>query len=48
MILIDTSVLVDYLRSPTDDVLRLFEKNAAAICGLHFLKKRLTLRGQGH
>jgi predicted nucleic acid-binding protein len=34
MILIDTSVLVDYLRAPTDRVLRLFEKNAAAICGV--------------
>jgi predicted nucleic acid-binding protein len=34
MILIDTSVLVDYLRSPADRTLRLFEKNGAAICGV--------------
>ena len=34
MILIDTSVLVDYLRSPTDRALRLFEQNEAAICGV--------------
>ncbi len=34
MILIDTSVLVDYLRSPTDQTLRAFEENAAAICGV--------------
>jgi predicted nucleic acid-binding protein len=34
MILIDTSVLVDYLRSPTDRTLRLFEENEAAICGV--------------
>ena len=34
MILIDTSVLVDYLRSPTDHALRLLEKNVAAICGM--------------
>jgi len=33
MILIDTSVLVDYLRSPSDRVLRLFEEKEAAICG---------------
>jgi predicted nucleic acid-binding protein len=34
MILIDTSVLIDYLRSPTDRVLRLFEEKTAAICGV--------------
>ena len=34
MILIDTSVLVDYLRAPTDAMLRMFEENAAAICGV--------------
>jgi predicted nucleic acid-binding protein len=34
MILIDTSVLVDYLRAPSDRVLRLFEQNHAAICGV--------------
>jgi len=34
MILIDTSVLVDYLRSPTDHVLHLFEEKSAAICGV--------------
>jgi hypothetical protein len=34
MILIDTSVLVDYLRSPTDRTLRLFEETGAAICGV--------------
>ena len=33
MILLDASVLVDYFRSPTDRVLRLFEENEAAICG---------------
>lgn len=33
MILVDTSVLVDYLRSPSDRALRLFEENEAAICG---------------
>ena len=34
MILVDTSVLVDYLRSPTDHALRVLEKNGAAICGV--------------
>lgn len=34
MILIDTSVLVDYLRSPSDRMLRLFEEKAGAICGV--------------
>ena len=34
MILVDTGVLVDYLRAPTDHALGLFEKNAAAICGV--------------
>jgi predicted nucleic acid-binding protein len=34
MILIDTSVLVDYLRSPTDHARCLFEENEAAICGV--------------
>jgi predicted nucleic acid-binding protein len=34
MILIDTSVLVDYLRIPTDRTLRLFEETGAAICGV--------------
>ena len=34
MILIDTSVLIDYLRSPSDRVLRLFEEREAAICGV--------------
>jgi predicted nucleic acid-binding protein len=34
MMLIDTSVLIDYLRAPTDRVLRLLEENEAAICGV--------------
>lgn len=34
MILIDASVLVDYLRLPTDRVLRQFQYNEAAICGV--------------
>ena len=34
MILIDASVLVDYLRSPTERILRVFEENEAAICGV--------------
>ena len=34
MILIDTSILVDYFRSPTDRMLRLFEDRTAAICGV--------------
>ncbi len=34
MILVDTSVLVDYLRLPSDRVLHLFEENEAAICGV--------------
>ena len=34
MILVDTSVLIDYLRTPADRVLRLLEKNEAAICGV--------------
>jgi predicted nucleic acid-binding protein len=34
MILVDTSVLVDYLRLPSDDILRTLESNQAAICGV--------------
>ena len=34
MILIDTSVLIDYLRSPTDHALRQFEEHSAVICGV--------------
>jgi predicted nucleic acid-binding protein len=34
MILVDTSVLVDYLRSPSTRILRSFEQWEAAICGV--------------
>jgi hypothetical protein len=34
MILVDTSVLVDYLRFPSDRVLYLFQTYEAAICGV--------------
>ena len=34
MILLDTSVIVDYLRSPTDRMRRLFLENGSAICGV--------------
>jgi predicted nucleic acid-binding protein len=34
MILVDTSVLVDYFRAPSDRVLRTFEAKQAGICGI--------------
>jgi predicted nucleic acid-binding protein len=34
MILVDTSVLVDYLRAPTDRVLQVLETHTAAVCGV--------------
>jgi predicted nucleic acid-binding protein len=34
MILVDTSVLVDYLRAPSDRVLHSLETQSAAICGV--------------
>jgi predicted nucleic acid-binding protein len=34
MILVDTSVLVDYLRAPSDRVLEFFQTREAAICGV--------------
>ncbi len=34
MILLDTSVLIEFLRSPTEAMLGVFEEYAAAICGV--------------
>lgn len=34
MILIDTSVLIEHLRSPTQTMLRMFEEYDASICGV--------------
>jgi len=34
MILVDTSVLVDYFRAPSDHTLKILEANQAAICGV--------------
>ena len=48
MIIVDTSVLVDYLRSPTDRVLGLLEMNAAAICGVTRAEVLAGARNSAH
>jgi predicted nucleic acid-binding protein len=34
MILVDTSILVDYLRQPSDEILNLFQTQKSTICGV--------------
>jgi predicted nucleic acid-binding protein len=34
MILLDTSILVDYLRAPTQRVLNIMQQSGAAVCGV--------------
>jgi len=48
MILVDTSVIVDYLRSPTDRVLNLLQENAAAVCGVTRAEVLAGARDRAH